>query len=100
MDRSDVIYLVSINQYQDARGVWQKTEQKRQVYASVESCTASEFFDGGRNGLKPEYTMSMFMYDYDDEDIVEYNDVRYAVYRTYKAKNDIIELHVQKKAGV
>lgn len=100
MDRSDIIKLVSITQEQDSRGVWHKTEQLKTVYASVDSCTASEFFNAGRNGLKPAYRISMFVHDYSGEDIIEYNGKRYAVYRTYHSRNDIIELHVQDKAGV
>lgn len=99
MDRSDVIDLVSQSVTKNEYGVWQPTETKRSVFCSVASVTASEFFDGGRNGLNPEYRFTMFGPDYQGERVVEYAGLRYGVYRTYKAKNDQIELYVERKGG-
>jgi hypothetical protein len=42
----------------------------------------------------------MFGPDYAGERIVEYNGVRYAVYRVYQATTDTMELYVQKEVGV
>ena len=99
MDRSDVITLIATTQTQDAYGVWRKTETRKDVFCNVQSVTQSEFFEGGRNGLNPEYRMSMFYGDYDGETIVEYNGKRYAVYRTYRQRTDILELYVERKGG-
>ena len=99
MDRSDVISLISVTTSIDNRGVPRKVEQSKQVYCSVSSVSASEFFEGGRNGLNPEYRMTMFRYDYNGEPIVEYNGQRYSIYRTYIGKNDMIELYVERKGG-
>ena len=66
----------------------------------VSSVIRAEFFDAGRNGLNPEYVFTMFFGDYNGERIVEYNGKRYAVYRTYHARTDIIELYVQREGGV
>lgn len=43
--------------------------------------------------------MTMFVGDYNGEKLVEYNGETYAVYRTYLAKNDTIELYVERKGG-
>lgn len=99
MDRSDVISLITVATSIDNRGVPRKVEQSEQVYCSVSSVTASEFFEGGRNGLNPEFRMTMFRYDYNGEPIVEYNGQRYSIYRTYIGKNDMIELYVERKGG-
>lgn len=99
MDRSDVISLISVTTSRDDYGVMRKSEQSRQVYCSVESVTASEFFEGGRNGLNPEFRMTMFRHDYEGEPIVEYRGQRYSIYRTYIGKNDSIELYVERKGG-
>lgn len=99
MDRSTPIYLISQEFEQDKYGVQIATEKKRKVFANVTSVTAAEFFDGGRNGLNPEYRMRVFYYDYQDEDILEYNSKRYTIYRTYLNANDIIELYVERKTG-
>ena len=99
MDRSTPIYLVSETYAEDAYGVLIPTPQKKLVYANVSSVSSAEFFEGGRNGLNPEYRMIMFAPDYDGEEIVEYNDVQYAVYRTYQGRSDMIELYVELRKG-
>ena len=100
MDRSETIKLISVTYANDEYGVSRKTETSREVYCNVSSVSFSEFFQGGQAGLKPEYRFTMFAPDYANETIVEYNEVRYSVYRTYKARNDSIELYVERKVGV
>lgn len=100
MDRSDVIELVSVTNNRDAYGVYWETETKKEVFCKVDSVTRAEYFEGGKNGLKPEYRITMFFGDYSGEQTIVYNGVYYGVYRTYKASTDTIELYVEKKGGV
>ena len=100
MDRSDVCTLLKYTRTQNDAGVWVDTlSSQREVFCHVDSVTRSEFFEGGRSGLNPEYRISMFYGDYEGEAIVLYNGLPYSVYRTYYAKNDIIELYVERKGG-
>lgn len=99
MDRSDVIKLISSSKTQDQFGVWRETLTERQVFCDVSSVSASEFFEGGRNGLNPEYRMTMFNGDYQGETMLKYNDKTYAIYRTYLGRNDELELYVERKGG-
>lgn len=99
MDRSSVITLLSTAKTQDEFGVWQETETSRDVFCQVDSVTRAEFFDGGRNGLNPEFRFTLFCGDYNGEQTVIYNGKAYAVYRTYHARTDEIELYVQRKGG-
>lgn len=99
MDRSDVIKLISVTRTQDKYGQFVDTETSRQVYCQVGSITQSEFYEGGRNGLNPEYRFTVFFADYEDETIIEYKGKRYSVYRTYLARNDKLELYVERKGG-
>lgn len=100
MDRSNVCYLISQTFTRDTSGVMQPTEISTQVFCNVQSVTASEWFEGGRNGLNPAYRLTLFEGDYAGQEIVKLNDVRYAVYRTYKTKDNNIELYVQKEGGI
>lgn len=100
MDRSDVIRLVAYTQTQDAYGVWRDTPTTRRVFCKAESVTQSEFFNGGQNGLKPEWRFAMFAPDYGGERTVIFGGTTYSVYRTYRAGTDIMELYVERKAGV
>lgn len=98
MTRDVDLILVTPKMEDDDYGIPQISgEELVTVLARIESVTASEFFDGGRNGLRPEYRFTMFLYDYDGQKEVEYDGVRYSVYRTYMGKSDTIELYVQLK---
>ena len=97
MDRSDVITLYKNAYTYDDYGVARKTVTSRDVFCAVQSVTRSEFFDAGRNGLNPEFRITMFSGDYDGENIVGYKGRTYSVYRTYLAKTDIIELYVERQ---
>ena len=123
MDRSQVINLITLTPEQDENGVYQNTEAAlwkdergyiirdeqhaditfsqncRQVFCQVDSVSREEFFEAGRNGLNPEYRFTMFAPDYQGEEVVEYNGLRYGIYRTYQPRTDIIELYVQRKGG-
>ena len=99
MDRSEVITLIAITRTQDANGVWRESESSRDVFCQVDSVTRAEFFDGGRNGLNPEYRFTMFFGDYEGEQTAVYNGNAYAVYRTFHGRTDTIELYVERKGG-
>ena len=99
MDRSTPIKLLTTQKSQNDYGVWEETQTSRDVFCQVESVTRAEFFEGGRNGLNPEFRMSMFSGDYNGERLLMYNGNTYSIYRTFIAKNDIIELYVERKGG-
>ena len=99
MDRSDVLALVTETNVQDDYGVWRKSTTESTVYCQVESVTRQEFYDAGRNGLNPEYKFVIFVGDYAGQRTVKYNGDYYAVYRTYLAKNDNLELYVERQGG-
>ena len=99
MDRSDVINLISESRTQDDYGRWIATKTSNQVMCQVDSITRAEFFEGGRNGLNPEFKFTMFFGDYSGETVVEYQGKTYSVYRTYLRRTDIIELYVERKGG-
>lgn len=99
MDRSEVISLIGKTKAQDSYGVWRETETSTDIFCQVESVNQKEFFEGGRNGLNPAFKFIVFYGDYSNESIVEYKGSRYAVYRTYLKKNDMLELYVERKGG-
>lgn len=99
MDRSDVIKLISTTRTQDEYGRWVATSTAKEVFCQVDSITRAEFYEGGRNGLNPEFRFTMFFGDYSGESVVEYAGNTYSVYRTYLRRTDIIELYVERKGG-
>ena len=99
MDRSDILTLITISQTQDEFGRWQKTETPLDVFVQTDSISQQEFYEAGRNGLSPEFRFRMFAGDYDGQTVCEYNGLRYAIYRTYKTRNDVMELYVEREGG-
>lgn len=99
MDRSEVIILAGETRTQDANGIWQMTGTQREVFCQVDSVTRNEFFEGGRNGLNPEFVFRMFAGDYEGERIAIYDGKSYSIYRTYLGRQDIIELYAERKGG-
>ncbi len=99
MDRSNIIYLITETQTQNQYGILETSTEKKKVFCQVDSVTSSEFFDGGRSGLNPEFRMTLFKYDYSGEKLLEYNGQEYSIYRTYIRRTDEIELYVERKGG-
>lgn len=99
MDRSTPIYLIAETYSEDAYGVMQPQVTKRLVYANVSSVSQSEFFEGGRAGLNPEFRMTMFAFDYAGEKTLEYQDKVFDIYRTFQGRDDTLELYVERKQG-
>lgn len=99
MDRSDVITLLKTAITVDDYGVERISKTSREVFCQVDSVTRAEFFEGGRNGLNPEYRITMFAPDYEGEAELIYKDLTYSVYRTYQGRNDTLELYVERKGG-
>lgn len=97
--RSNIAYLVTYTYQKDNYGVLQATSEKKKVFVSVDSVSASEFFEGGRNGLKPALRFTLFAYDYSGEDVIEYEGVQYSVYRSYTRSYDQVELYCELKKG-
>lgn len=99
MDRSIEFYLIKKDQHQDELMQWVETVTRRPVYGQIGSVSASEFFSGGQNGFKPEWRVTMFGPDYEGEDDAEIYGVVYSIYRVYRARNDRVELYMERRTG-
>lgn len=99
MNKSEVAYLVSQTYQRNDYGVQEKTETKRKVFVSVTSVNGQEWFEGGRNGLNPQYRFTMYSFEYLGERLLEYKDTVYTIYRTYQRNIDEIDLYVELKKG-
>ena len=73
-------------------------ETEKEVFCEVDSITQSEFYQAANTELNPEYKFTIFFGDYEGEPLVEFHGVRYAIYRTYRA-DDNLELYTERKIG-
>ena len=95
----DVITLVALNITKDSLGIEVSTEALREVFAEVSSITQTEFYAARDAQIKPEYRFRVFFGDYNGEEILEYQDKRYGIYRTFRS-GDYMELYAERKIGV
>lgn len=95
-----VLTLVGKTRTKDEYGMWKETQTTREIFCQVESVTRAEFFDGGRNGLNPEFQFTVFSGDYEGETVCQYDGKQYAIYRTYRVPGtDYMELYAERKGG-
>lgn len=99
MSKSCVIQLIEEAYCQDDYGVIRRETEPHKVYAKVSSVNSQEWFEGGRNGLNPQYRFTMFSHDYNGESLVEYEGKIYTIYRTFNQSVDQIELYTELRKG-
>lgn len=82
---NDIITLVSQTTTIDTEGDQVITESTKDVFCAVASIGMKEFYEAHAVGLKPEIKFKIADYlDYNNEQIVIFNSVRYRVLRTYR----------------
>jgi hypothetical protein len=99
MERSDCVTLIGHTFTVDDNGVQQESETKRDAYAIIKSISQTEFFEGGRNGLNPQLVFSLYEYDYQNEETIEYKQKRYTAYRTFFNKDGRIDVYTELRKG-
>ena len=99
MNLAKKIALISTEYTQDDIGQWIEERTETDDFAIVESVTMSEFYQAGMQGFKPEYRMTVWMTEYNGQNLIEYNDKTYTVYRTYRRDDGRMELYVTERKG-
>lgn len=89
----DVIKLIAVdsnatNDYGDPID----TESERTVFANKKSIRQSEFYQAMATGLKPVIMFEIRTIDYDNEEILEFDSVRYKIEREYSKNDEISEI--------
>lgn len=75
-------------------------ETTRDVICELRSVSGTEFSQARQNGINPQYVFILSMFDYKREQEVEFEGVRYSIYRTYIADDNTIELYAEVQTGV
>lgn len=71
-------------------------EERIEVFCNVKSITRAEFYNAATTDLKPSITFVVHLFEYNNEEKVEYEGVQYRVIRTYIANTEEIELICEK----
>lgn len=105
MDRSTPIKLIRRSYGVDELLQPVPVETSRTVFAAVRSISRAEFVAAGQMGMTPTWQLTMFAPDYELEDLVAFTppgsdtEKRYSVYRTYRGRNEELELYLQTEVG-
>lgn len=91
---NEIIKLITVNKINNKR-----QEVYQEVFASTKSVTAKDFYLAGQQGHKPQIVFIVHKYEYNEQNIIDYNGKRYSVFRTYEIEDGRIELHCEVKIG-
>jgi SPP1 family predicted phage head-tail adaptor len=76
-------------------------EEAFEILCHIESIGQREFFSAGQNGINSDLKIVTQSVNYNNESVIEYNNERYGIYRTYRVNNsDEIELYCEWKGGI
>lgn len=90
----DIIELITVTTTQNELGDDIESKTYKQVYANKKSIRQNEFYQAMNNGLKPEIMFEIRSIDYNNEQILRYNNKEYSIIRVYD-KGEITELICQ-----
>lgn len=97
----DLITLISVTYTQNEIGEQMPIETEIPVWATLQSISRAELYDGGVHGLNPDMVAVTAFVNYSGEQIAEVGGKRYGIYRTYAPPNtDSIELYLERKVGL
>lgn len=99
MNNTYKIGLVAKTYASDSIGNMIESRTISDVFATVSSISAKEFFESGADGLKPDLKFVMREFEYGGQDEIIHNNVEYSIYRTYSREDGFIELYTEKKVG-
>ncbi|MEK4141144.1 phage head-tail adapter protein [Paenibacillus sp. FSL M7-0547] len=74
-------------------------EEETVILCGLNSVGRSEFYAAAATGLRPELVFTIHGYEYDGQQLVEFDGVRYKVLRTYGTGYEELELTCQREAG-
>lgn len=95
----DVCFLISItNEYDDLNQPI-PTETLSMVYCSRLSVTRAEFSAAGQTGNKPNMIIVVDSDEYDGEARLEYDRVKYSIYKDFLRSDGHTELYCEVDAG-
>lgn len=93
------LILVDETIIEDEIGNQIPVETRTTVLCSLKSVGRSEFYDAAASGLKPEMVFVIHGYEYNNQQRVEFEGVKYRVIRTYQADFEEMELVCERVIG-
>lgn len=67
------------------------------VWAERRSVTRNEFYQASQAGYKADAVFDVYAFEYAGQEIVEADNIKYKVVRTYQKSLDVVELTCQRR---
>ncbi len=94
---TDVIELIAETKTPDDDGFDVIVETPREVFCNFQNGVArGEFYEGMKAGMRPTATVEVWEDDYQNEELCEYDGIRFSVIRTYPSGCGTLVLILQK----
>lgn len=101
MDNLRRVKLITENYTRGNFGQEIASESFIEVFGNISSITRNEWTSAGQRGVDSSLSVNVYSFEYNGEDIVEIDGVRYSVYRKYiNTGNDITELYLETREGI
>lgn len=94
-----VLNLITITTTKDKIGQFIKSENKRMIFCSKMSIVRSEFNTAGNLGFKPDLMFLVDSDEYDKETLLEFEDKKYSIYKSFQRVDSFTELYCEVKSG-
>lgn len=88
--------LIRQEYQEDEIGNQVPVETETVVLCGLKSVGRTEFYNAAATGLRPELVFVVHGYEYNGEQLVEFEGVRYQVIRTYQVDFEELELTVER----
>ena len=95
----DIIKLIAIDISRDEIGQEVLSKTSKEVFAEKNGIARNEFFTAGQTGIKPTLMFKIRESDYCGEEILEFDEKTYKIYRSYPTKSEMIELYCEIRSG-
>lgn len=99
MTYDNELTLIKLEFIEDEIGNQTPTQTRKIVLCNVKSVGRNEFYNAATAGLRPSIVFVMHGYEYNGEQQVEFEGVRYNVIRTYSTDFEEIELTCERVAA-
>jgi len=99
MTYDNELVLIAQEFVEDEIGNQTPIETRKTVLCNVKSVGRNEFYSAATAGLRPSIVFVIHGYEYDGEQVVEFEGARYNVIRTYSTDFEEVELTCERVAA-
>ena len=82
MRHNTVVFLIAVTIIEDELGNQIEQETERKVFANEMTVSQGEYYNAASAGLRPQKMFEVYTFEYQGEEKLRYNSVKYQIIRT------------------